>query len=331
MSVDPTPLSAGAHGPAVVDLQERLRVAGYPVAVTGRYDDATANAVLAFQSARGLQRDGVCGPETWGALIESGYRLGDRLLYLRRPMLRGDDVADLQRRSNALGFDAGREDGILGPETERAVRQFQRNAGIATDGICGPATVEALHRLGSLSAGSVASVREREALRRDARSLEDRAIFLISEPGLDAIAGETARGLRERGAVVAHDDSGQDHHTLAGEANRFQADLCVGIGAGHGPGTRCAYFSTPRFRSEGGFWIATALHGTLSKVVTDMEPPVGRAYPLLRETRMAAVACELYSRDDGTGAAGLAARAPDVAEALIEGIRQGSQPPPETA
>ena len=37
------------------------------------------------------------------------------MLYLRRPMLRGDDVAELQRQLNALGFDAGREDGILGP------------------------------------------------------------------------------------------------------------------------------------------------------------------------------------------------------------------------
>ena len=37
-------------------------------------------------------------------------------------MLRGDDVSELQRRLNALGFDAGREDGILGPETEAALR-----------------------------------------------------------------------------------------------------------------------------------------------------------------------------------------------------------------
>ena len=50
----------------------------------------------------------------------------------------------LQRRLNALGFDAGREDGILGPETEAALRQFQRDAGIATDGVCGPATIAAL-------------------------------------------------------------------------------------------------------------------------------------------------------------------------------------------
>ena len=74
----------------------------------------------AFQDARGLRVDGICGPQTWAAVVESGWRLGDRLLYRRRPMLRGDDVAELQRRLNGLGFDAGREDGIFGDDTDRA-------------------------------------------------------------------------------------------------------------------------------------------------------------------------------------------------------------------
>ena len=95
---------------------------------------------------RGLRVDGICGPETWGALIESGFQLGDRLLYLSSPMLRGDDVAELQRRLNALGFDAGREDGILGAETETALREFQRNAGTTADGVCGPATLASIAR-----------------------------------------------------------------------------------------------------------------------------------------------------------------------------------------
>src|SRR5690606_34344697 len=100
-------------------------------------DDATVEAVRTFQEQRGLRVDGICGPETWGALIESGFRLGDRLLYLCTPMLRGDDVAELQRRLNALGFDAGREDGILGPDTERAIGAFQRDAGLAIDKVAG--------------------------------------------------------------------------------------------------------------------------------------------------------------------------------------------------
>jgi hypothetical protein len=36
-------------------------------------------------------------------MVDAGYELGDRLLYHRMPMLHGDDVADLQRRSTPSG------------------------------------------------------------------------------------------------------------------------------------------------------------------------------------------------------------------------------------
>ena len=62
-------------------------------------------------------------------------------------MLRGDDIADLQLRLGSLGFDAGRADGIFGPETERAVADFQRNAGLTSDGVAGPQTIAELQRL----------------------------------------------------------------------------------------------------------------------------------------------------------------------------------------
>ena len=75
--------------------------------------------------------------------------------------MRGDDVADLQRRLGALGFDAGRVDGIFGVDTDRAVRAFQRNAGLSVDGICGTTTVVSLHRLRSKGPESdPAAVRE---------------------------------------------------------------------------------------------------------------------------------------------------------------------------
>src|SRR5262249_7355316 len=122
-------LRAGDRGAAVRDLQERLAAAGLLVRIDGHYSNATRDAVESFQKQRGLRVDGICGPETWAALIESGFALGDRLMYLCQPMLRGDDVALLQRRLNALGFDAGREDGIFGRETEAALGAFQRDAG----------------------------------------------------------------------------------------------------------------------------------------------------------------------------------------------------------
>ena len=62
-----------------------------------------------------------------------------RLLRLQTPFLRGDDVRALQQALR----DAGKElrvDGIFGPATESAVRQWQGQHGLKIDGIVGPAT-----------------------------------------------------------------------------------------------------------------------------------------------------------------------------------------------
>ena len=61
-------LRQGARGAAVSQLQNRLRAHGYNVSVDGDFGPATANAVRAFQRAKGLGVDGVVGPNTWRAL-----------------------------------------------------------------------------------------------------------------------------------------------------------------------------------------------------------------------------------------------------------------------
>lgn len=53
----------------------------------------------------------------------------------------GDEVAKLQSRLAAAGFDPG---GIFGAKTAAALKAFQEKAGIAADGICGPQTLKML-------------------------------------------------------------------------------------------------------------------------------------------------------------------------------------------
>ena len=98
-------LRVGDRGDAVRDLQQRLIAAGFPIAPDeiGLFGPATEGGVRAFQTRRTIRVDGVVGRETWAALVESGFELGDRLLYLRSPNLRGDDVTELQRTLNRLG------------------------------------------------------------------------------------------------------------------------------------------------------------------------------------------------------------------------------------
>src|SRR5690606_19982195 len=107
----------------------------------------------------------------------------DRVLYLTHPPLHGDDVRELQRRINRLGFDAGPHDGLFGSVTFDAVREFQFNVGLVSDGICGPTTVDLLRRLHRHhQQADVYSVREREALRRPPRLTVAGARVMI-DPG----------------------------------------------------------------------------------------------------------------------------------------------------
>jgi len=200
-------LAPGDEGEAVRDLQHRLGSLGFESspAEAGAFGESTEAAVRAFQTARGLRVDGICGRQTWSGLVEAGYRLGDRLLYHRTPMLRGDDVVELQEKLNALGFDAGRGDGIFGPRTADALRDFQRNVAAVPDAICGPESIAALERLSRFAGGSVASVREKEALRDGALRLAGRRVYVAVEPGLDALGEVVAKGLMELGADVLVD------------------------------------------------------------------------------------------------------------------------------
>jgi peptidoglycan hydrolase-like protein with peptidoglycan-binding domain len=62
-------LREGMEGPQVLTLQQALAFLGFhPGELDGRYGRATTSAVMAYQKWAGLQRDGVVGPETGGAL-----------------------------------------------------------------------------------------------------------------------------------------------------------------------------------------------------------------------------------------------------------------------
>jgi N-acetylmuramoyl-L-alanine amidase len=327
---DPAALRPGSRGEAVRDLQVRLGALGHeiPLVEAGEYGAATERVVRGFQSARGLRVDGICGSQTWAAVVESGYRLGDRLLYRRRPMLRGDDVAELQRRLNGLGFDAGREDGILGDDTTRALVEFQRNMNLPTDGMCGASTLAVLERVGGLAAGSVASVREREALRRGPHRLEGRRVFVAAAPGFETLANLVVRGLVDLGAGAALDASGADDPVLAAEANRYAADLFLAFRAGDVAGCRCSYYESGRFRSEAGRAVADAVSRELAPILGGEAGAVGRTYAVLRETRMAAVICEPVAAEDVAGIGTLVVRGAEVARAVVRGVRHGVEQPP---
>ena len=297
-----------SENPAIHDLHRRLAEAGHPVnhheVANGAFGPDTTRALLAFQAERGLDEHGTVDDATHASLVEAGHRLGDRHLYLHAPMFRGDDVADLQLRLGGLGFDAGRIDGILGPDTTSAITAFQRNVGLAADGIAGPLTVDNLRRLLGRTAGRqpVVQVRELDRLRRGRPDLVDQRIAIGEFGGTAALATALTRILRARGAHVLEVDQ-PDEALQANTANDFGAGIYLGLRLENHSQCRTDYFATKGFYSEGGLRLARRCADALDRALrihleaatdeTVRTMCTGRQLPILRQTRMPAVLCTL--------------------------------------
>jgi peptidoglycan hydrolase-like protein with peptidoglycan-binding domain len=132
--------AAAAGKPEVAALQVGLRARGfYDGTVDGVRGPATAHAVRDLQRVAGLAVDGIAGPQTRRALGKLGRpALGARPLSTGRV---GWDVAALQFLLSWHGFPSGQFDGRFGARVETAVRRYQSWAGLAADGVAGPATI----------------------------------------------------------------------------------------------------------------------------------------------------------------------------------------------
>ena len=266
----------------------------------------------------------MCDELTWAALVEASWELGDRHLYVRQtPYIRGDDVAELQRVLGQLGFDAGRIDGIFGPATARALAEFQENTGLPSDGVCGYDTFDALRRVGNRVADgpSVTEVREVEALRTLIPRLNRTRVALGCFGRLDRLTRTLGRQLRSAGASVAELEQ-DDGSAQAASANRFGADVYLGIAVGDT--CSVAYYQVPGFESVGGRRLALLTCQRLKALGFPAGLPHGMRLPVLRETRMPAVSCELGPADQ------IAPQTAALAEALALGLREWVERTPET-
>jgi N-acetylmuramoyl-L-alanine amidase len=315
-------LALGTEGPGVADLQHRLERLGVPRGIDpeGSFGLGTRAAVEAFQHRRGLRVDGVCGPQTWSALVEAGCELGDRFLYRRSPMLRGDDVAELQQRLSALGFDTGRVDGIFGDQTSMALGDFQRNVGLPVDHIAGAATVRELLRFGTRhddSSELVTAVRDRERLRQAPRTLAGRKVAIGEEGGLSAGLAALRRLLAKQGSTV-YPLEHPDASTLAADANALGAEVYIGLRVSD-EGSRCstAYYAGYRYSSPGGRRLAELIQRAACEALGLADGGShGMSLPLLRETRMPAVICDI------SPPAVLVEQAPSVARAVVTALAE---------
>ena len=158
--------------------------------------------IRSFQQNRGLSITGVVDAVTARALEEAKWKLGDRSLNLQStPLMRGDDVATLQSRLTEMGFDCGRVDGIYGPRSESAVKEFQRSAGLVIDGKCGPETIIGLLRLSRIVSGGAPSLMRESATQRNRGPALANKVIVLNPAGDDTLIYDVA--LRTEGRLLA--------------------------------------------------------------------------------------------------------------------------------
>ena len=101
---------------------------------------------------------------------------------------RGQEVRQIQKKLQSLGFYSGSVDGVYGTATQRAVRNFQKSCGIAADGIAGPKTLLYL----GLGSGTSSS----------ANGYSSNDIYLLARIIAAEARGESYTGQVAVGAVV---------------------------------------------------------------------------------------------------------------------------------
>ena len=309
----PSLIREGDRSKQVADVQARLRSLGFQIEdESGYFGPGTKQVVRLFQQQRHINADGIVGRETWNELVEAGWRLGDRVLYLRIPLLRGDDVLALQARLNALGFDAGREDGIFGRDSDHAVRAFQREYGIAEDGIFGGRSNAALNGLRADRPLTAAPLRE-ELERTQRKALDGTVVVVdpghggddrgeVNPQGLTEadlcweLANRLATQLAGSGARVRFtrtETEAPDITERATRANVLGAEIFVSLHLNShdvevAEGASTYYFP----RSKGGELLADKVQQRLVQMGLGDCRSHARAYRILRETRMPAVLIE---------------------------------------
>jgi peptidoglycan hydrolase-like protein with peptidoglycan-binding domain len=137
-------ITMGSRGEHVKRLQEQLIAAGYdcgPAGVDGVCGSATVKAIKAYQTAKGLDVDGIAGPKTKAAL-DADTAPTETV----RKGSEGEHVKRLQELLEAAGYDCGPAgvDGVCGSATVKAIKAYQTDKGLDVDGVCGPKTWAAL-------------------------------------------------------------------------------------------------------------------------------------------------------------------------------------------
>jgi len=316
-------IKKNSSGEKVTDIQRRLKLLGHNLGVTdidGVFGLETENAVRKFQQDRGLLVTGVIDQETWQELVDAGYKIGERMLYLKHPPFRGDDVRTLQVWLKTLGFYPYDENGIFCEKTQQALVDFQKDMSIADDGIAGEQTVQSLKGLKRIIISKETSqfpLIKNPGRRKELR--ENKIILDYSENIEDMRSSEKyfnekiyicrsivnfCRDILSRNDIETllsiSDDERQNIflYDRIEYANRSNADLLVSIDLNYSidknaNGCSCFYFKGLKSHSIPGYRIANLIQDKITGNLKVSDCRVhGANYAILKETNMTSVLVE---------------------------------------
>jgi len=149
-----TTLRYGDSGDNVITLQNRLIELGYLTGTAdGQFGAKTKIALVAFQKANNLVRDGVAGTATQSVLFsDSAIKCTVSTSTTLRQGTISDAVKTMQERLITLGYLTGSADGNFGPKTALALIAFQKKNGLSADGVAGTRTLTKLNSTSAISA-----------------------------------------------------------------------------------------------------------------------------------------------------------------------------------
>ena len=320
------------------------------------FDSELSDIIKAFQQSRGIIPSGNIDDLTLRELRQASYKLGNRVLsYQPNNELVGDDVSQLQKQLQELGFYMARIDGHFGSFTHDALLEYQLNYGLQQDGVCGPATIRALSLLGRrITGGSAHNIQERERVRNAGPKLAGKRVVI--DPGLGGSnKGQLVKGrygqiseeeilwdLAERlaGRMIAagmeiiysrtrgDDPSNKERAEIA---NAFDADLVISLSCDQYPNEKANGTATFYFGSELGSTslIGENLSGYIQREIV-ARTKLGnnnnhaRTWELLRMTRMPVVQVVLgyLTNPDDVAVLTNPSSRDDIAESIVVAVKR---------
>ena len=118
--------------------------------IDGDIGPVSKTALINFQNNNDLDDDGILGPQTCLHLLNKNNIITNPIKVINEVTTTGnvskysEEVENTQKILKSLGLYTGVIDGIDGPGTKRAVKDFQNKSGLVSDGVIGQKTKTAL-------------------------------------------------------------------------------------------------------------------------------------------------------------------------------------------